>query len=228
MKLTYFGHSCFAIETAGKHLLFDPFIRPNPLAASIDAGAVRADYILISHGHEDHLADAVEIAKRTGALVVANWEIASWLGKQGVTNVHPMNHGGCKILPFGEVKMVSAIHSSSFPDGSYAGNPAGFVVECPDGHFYYTGDTALTSDMKLIGEQHRIDFAVMCIGDNFTMGREDAMRAAGYVGTKVVVGVHYDTFPYIVIDRELAQESFRKAELTLQLPAIGETIPVGR
>jgi L-ascorbate metabolism protein UlaG (beta-lactamase superfamily) len=228
MKLTYFGHSCFQIESGGKHLLFDPFVSPNPLASGVDVGKIAADFIFLSHGHEDHLADAVSIARRTGALVVSNWEICQWLGRQGITQTHPMNHGGSKILPCGEVKMVQAVHSSSFPDGSYAGNPAGFVVECADGHFYYTGDTALTLDMKLIGEQYRIDFAVMCIGDNFTMGPEDALRAAEFVGTKKVVGVHYDTFPYIQIDKSAATDIFQKADLKLLLPAIGETISVGR
>ncbi|MDX6765445.1 MAG: metal-dependent hydrolase [Candidatus Methylacidiphilales bacterium] len=226
MKLTSFGHSCFSVETAGKHLLFDPFIRPNPLAAGVKVEDIRADFLFISHGHADHIADAVEIARRTGALVVANWEVCAWLNAQGVANTHPMNHGGTKTLPFGRVKMVAAVHSSSFPDGTYAGNPAGFVIESEEGNFYYSGDTALTYDMKLVGETTALDFAVFCIGDNFTMGPGDAIRAAEWVGTKVVVGVHYDTFPYIVIDSSAATELFRKAGLTLHLPRIGQALSV--
>lgn len=126
MKITYYGHSCFSVEVSGKTILFDPFITPNSLAADIDINTIAADYILISHGHEDHIADAVSIAKRTGAVVVSNWEIVQWLGKQGVTNTHPMNIGGHWFFDFGKVKCVNAVHSSSLPDGSYGGNPMDF------------------------------------------------------------------------------------------------------
>src|SRR4030095_6395474 len=146
MKVTYYGHASFAVETHGKTLLFDPFISPNELARHIDVDAVRADYILISHGHMDHMADAERIAKRTGATIISNFELTVWFERQGVHKTHPLNHGGGCQFDFGRVKFVNAIHSSSLPDGSYGGNPGGFVVESQAGNFYYSGDTALTMD----------------------------------------------------------------------------------
>ncbi|MBA2432311.1 MAG: metal-dependent hydrolase [Chthoniobacterales bacterium] len=224
MKLTPYGHSCFAVLVSGKTLLFDPFITPNPLAENIDISRVAADFILVSHGHEDHVADVVAIAKRTGAAVIAPYEVSQWLEKKGVENVQGMNHGGAAKMPFGRVKLTAAVHSSSMPDGSYGGNPCGFVVESSDGNFYYSGDTALTMDMKLIGEQTQLRFAALPVGDFFTMGIEDAIRAAGFVAVKKVVGVHYDTFPPIKLDREAATRAFEAAGMELLLPAIGETI----
>lgn len=224
MKLTYFGHSCFLVESAAGRLLFDPFIRPNPLAASIDVSAIRADAILVSHGHEDHVADVVELARQTGATVVSNWEIVQWLAGHGLEKLHPMNHGGSKVFPFGRVKMTTANHSSTLPGGVPAGNPAGFVVETNEGSFYYAGDTALTMDMKLIAEEFSLKFGVFPIGDNFTMGAADAVRAAKFSGAPTVVGVHYNTFPPIEISRDVARGTFEAAGIPLLLPAIGETI----
>ena len=224
MKLTYYGHSCFSIVASGKTLLFDPFITPNPLAANIDSAQIPADFILLSHGHGDHVADVVAIAARTGATVIAPFEVGSWFESKGVKNVQGMNHGGAAQMPFGRVKLTTAIHSSSMPDGSYGGNPCGFVIESTDGNFYYSGDTALTLDMKLIAEQTHLRFAILPIGDFFTMGIDDALRAAKFVGATRIVGVHYDTFPPIKLDRDAAFAAAKSAGKELLLPAIGETI----
>lgn len=225
MKLTFYGHACFAVEIKGKKILFDPFISPNELAKDIDIDKIEADYIFISHGHEDHVADAEKIAKRTGAKVVSNFEIVSWYENKGIENTHPMNHGGKWDFDFGTVKYVNAIHSSVLPDGSYGGNPGGWVFLTEEGNFYFAGDTALTYDMKLIPLIcGKIDFCVLPIGDNFTMGIEEAIIAADYVTCDRVVGVHYDTFGFIKIDHEKAKEQFSKNGKDLLLPKIGETI----
>jgi L-ascorbate metabolism protein UlaG (beta-lactamase superfamily) len=223
MKVSYYGHSCFSVTAGGKTLLFDPFITPNPLAKAVDAKKIAADYILVSHGHEDHLADAVEIAKRTGATVIANFEVAVWLNQKGAPKIHPMNHGGGFNFDFGRVKFVSAIHSSTMPDGSPGGNPGGFVVESADGNFYYSGDTALTMDMKLTGESTKLKFAALCVGDNFTMGPDDAVKAAEFIRCNEILGVHFDTFPPIKIDHAAAQEKFKAAGKSLHLLRPGET-----
>ena len=223
MKVTYYGHSCFAAQVANKTLLFDPFITGNELAKAIDVKTVHADYILISHGHADHLADAADIAKRTGATIVSNYEITEWFGKQGLQKTHPLNHGGGWRFDFGHVKFVNAIHSSSLPDGTYGGNPGGFVVESADGNFYYSGDTALTMDMKLIGESTRLTFAALCIGDNFTMGIDDAIKAAEFVRCREVLGLHYNTFPPIKIDAPAVIEKFKAAQQHLHLLLPGES-----
>jgi len=225
MKLTYYGHSCFSVEIKGKHLLFDPFITYNELAKGVDSTTVPADYIFVSHGHQDHVADLVPIAKRTGALVICAWEIYEWLQKQGVENVHPMNIGGKKQFDFGTVKCMVAQHSSVLPDGTYGGNPMGFVIRA-DKNFYYSGDTGLTMEMQLVPQGGPIDFAVLPIGDNFTMGYDDAARASHMINCHTVVGVHYNTFPYIVVDTVHAKDHFSKNGLNLLLPAIGETISI--
>ncbi|MGA3180804.1 MAG: metal-dependent hydrolase [Verrucomicrobiota bacterium] len=223
MNVTFYGHACFAVELGVDTLLFDPFITPNSQASGVDLKSVRADYILVSHGHQDHLADAVEVAKRTGATVIANFEVATWLEKNGVARLHAMNHGGPVGFEFGRVRMVNAIHSSSLPDGSYGGNPGGFVVESAHGNFYYSGDTALTMDMKLIGESTRLTFAALCVGGNFTMDAEDAAKAAGFVQCDEVLGVHYDTYPPIKINHEEAIRRFEAVGKKLHLLKIGES-----
>ena len=222
MKVTYYGHSCFAVETAGRTLLFDPFITPNEQARSIDLNKVRPDFILISHGHFDHLADAVTLAKHTGATVISNYEITVWLGQQGVTRTHPLNHGGGARFDFGRAKFTPAIHSSGLPDGTYGGNPGGFLVETTDGAFYYSGDTALTYDMKLIGESAKLRFAALPIGDNFTMGVDDAIKAAAFVNCDEILGLHYNTLPPIRIDTSEAVRKFTAARKKLYLLQPGE------
>jgi L-ascorbate metabolism protein UlaG (beta-lactamase superfamily) len=224
MKVTYYGHSCFSVEVSGKHLLFDPFITPNKLAAAIDVDKVAADYILISHGHDDHVADAVRIAKRTGATVISNWEIICWLNGQGVKNTHPMNIGGHWIFDFGNVKCVNAVHSSSLPDGTYGGNPMGFLVEAAAGNFYYSGDTALTYDMKLIGEFKQMDFALLPIGNNYTMGIDNAIIASDFINCQTIIGLHYDTTEHIRIDKQEAFHKFAVAGKQLLLPEIGAAV----
>ncbi len=224
MKVTYLGHSSLLVEAGAMRLLFDPFITPNPRAEAIDVNAIEADYVLLTHGHEDHLADAEDILKRTGATLISNFEIVSWYGEKGVGNAHPLNHGGGADFDFGRVTFVAAVHSSGLPDGSYGGNPGGFVVETGEGNFYVSGDTALTCDMKLIGESVDLRWAALCVGDNFTMGYRDAARAAGFVGVDRVLGVHYDTFPPIEIDHAAARAAFTEAGVELVLAGVGETV----
>jgi L-ascorbate metabolism protein UlaG (beta-lactamase superfamily) len=223
MKITYYGHSCFGALVSNKNLLFDPFITGNELARDIDINAVPADYILISHGHSDHMGDVVAIARRTGATVVSNFEIIEWLGKKGLQKTHPLNHGGGYSFDFGRAKFVNAIHSSSLPDGAYGGNPGGFVIESKEGIFYYSGDTALTFDMKLIGEGPKLLFAALCIGDNFTMDFGDAIKAADYVRCAEILGLHFDTFPPIKIDHQAAVKAFKSAGKNLHLLKPGQS-----
>jgi len=222
MKTTYYGHACFAVQIKNRTLLFDPFITPNELAKNIDVNKVAADYILITHAHDDHMADALTIAKRTGALIITNFEVAEWLGKQGAPKTHAVNPGGSMKLDVCRVKFVNAIHSSSFPDGSYGGNPGGFVVESEEGNFYYSGDTALTLDMKLIGESTKLKWAALCVGDNFTMGADDAIKAADFVNCNEVLGVHFDTFPPIKIDHKAAIDKFTAKDKKLHLLKAGD------
>lgn len=223
MQVTYYGHSCFGITLQGARILFDPFISPNKLAAAVRVDDISADFILISHGHEDHMADAVSIAGRTGATIIGAFELTSWMEKQGVSSVHPMNIGGQKMFPFGKVKMVNAVHSSTLPDGTPAGPAAGFLIQTPEITFYYAGDTALHYDMKLLGKHYKVDLAFLPVGDNFTMGAEDAVIASRYIKCDRIVGMHYDTFGYITINHDEARKHFENEDKTLYLLPIGET-----
>ena len=226
MKFTYYGQSCFSVEIKEKKILFDPFITYNDLANHIDVNSIEAEYIFVSHGHSDHIADCVSIAKRTKAKVVGSWEVIDWLNKQGVENTHPMNTGGKWNFDFGTVKCVVAQHSSSMPDGSNGGHPMGFLVMSEEGNFYFAGDTALTLDMQLIPRWAKLDYAVLPIGDNFTMDVADAIIAAEFVQCNRVVGVHYNTFGFIKIDIEKAVADFKAAGKELLLPEIGSTISI--
>jgi L-ascorbate metabolism protein UlaG (beta-lactamase superfamily) len=228
MKITYYGHSCFAVVAGGKTILFDPFITGNELAKHINPDFINADYIFVSHGHFDHMLDVESIARRTGALVVGSWELYNYFGKKGLTNLHPLNPGGKVSFGFGMVKAVAAQHSSSFEDGSYAGTASGFVFKTRDGNFYYSGDTALSLDMTLIPKFAELDFAVLPVGDVLTMGVEDAIEAAGFVKAPQIMGVHYDTFGLIKIEKSYAMHEFENAGLTLHLPEIGDSFEIAK
>ena len=226
MQLTYYGHAAFSILVSGKELLFDPYISPNEATHGIvDVDKLRPDYILASHAHIDHVADVERIAKAGGAPVICNFEMGNYFeAKNGLQNVQRLNPGGAKLFDFGRVKGTSAIHTSSFADGTYGGIAGGFLVQTEEGDFYYSGDTALTMDMKLIAEEAKLSFAILPIGDLFTMGYADAARAAEFLNVDTIVGVHYDTWPPIAIDKAAAKDHFRAAGKTLLLPALGETI----
>lgn len=226
MKLTYYGHSCFLVDVNSKKILFDPFITPNELAKDIDINTIQCDYIAISHGHFDHIADAVVIAKNTNATIICAYELYEWFQKQGLTNFRPMNIGGKWNCDFGTVKAVAAVHSSCLPDGTYGANPMGFVFNTTDGDFYYSGDTALTMDMQLIPRWAKLKFAVLPIGDKFTMDMDDAIVAADFTQCNKVIGVHYDTFEPLKINHADAIEKFAQAGKELILVEIGKTINI--
>lgn len=222
MIVTYYGQAAIGVEVDGIHLLFDPFISPNTLAKHIDIDQIPADYILISHGHKDHLFDAESFAKRTDAPIISNYEIVSWYGKKELKG-HPMNHGGKWTFDFGTVKYVNAVHSSVLPDGTYGGNPGGFVISTPSGAFYFAGDTALTWDMKLIPMTcPKLDFAILPIGDNFTTGYEDASIASDFIACDEIIACHYNTFGYITIDKKAASKTFSDKGKQLHFINIGE------
>jgi len=225
IKITWYSHACFLIETDQARLLTDPFLTDNPLAAGT-ADEVQTDYILVSHGHGDHLGDTISIANRTGATVISNYEIQSWLVNQGVENTHPQHIGGGFDYPWGRVKLTIAHHGSALPDGSYGGNPCGFLFYIEGKKIYHACDTGLFYDMKLIGEEG-IDLAILPIGDNFTMGPEDALRAVKLIEPARVVPIHYDTFDVIEQDPNAWAERVKKesaAKVTVMKP--GETIEI--
>ena len=225
MKITFYGHACLGIEIDDTHILVDPFIRGNDKASNIDINTIKADYILVTHAHQDHTLDVEAIAERTGAVIVSNYEIVVHYQNLGLEG-HPMNHGGSWNFDFGKLKYVNAIHTSSFPDGSYGGQPGGFVLQAADKTIYIAGDTALTYDMKLIAKQFELDLAVLPIGDNFTMGIDDAVIASKYVDCDRILGYHYDTFGYIEIDKPKAKAKFDSQLKKLLLLDIGESIEV--
>jgi L-ascorbate metabolism protein UlaG (beta-lactamase superfamily) len=224
MKITFLGHAALRIEVSSKTLLVDPFISANPAAHAIDVNQIKTDYILLTHAHQDHVLDVEAImAHNPEAVIVANAEIASYYAAKKFPT-HLMNHGGSWTFDFGKLKMVNAIHSSSFADGTYGGNPCGFVIESEHKNIYIAGDTALTFDMKLIPMRTQLDLAILPIGDNFTMDVEDAITASDFVQCDKVLGYHYDTFGYIKINHEHAIKKFFDAGKDLMLLQIGESI----
>lgn len=226
MQITFLGHASLLIETGSEKLLIDPFISGNELAkGKIHIDDLDPDYILITHAHQDHTLDVETIAARTGAVIISNFEIATHFEQKGL-KVHPMNHGGSWTFSFGKLKYVTAIHTSSFSDGSYGGQPGGFILSAEGKHIYIAGDTALTMDMKLIPLFAKLDLAVLPVGDNFTMGAADAVIASDFIGCNTVLGYHYDTFGYIEIDHHKARQTFSDAGKELILLGIGETMEV--
>lgn len=224
MQITFLGHASLLIKLDNHTLLIDPFISGNEKASDkVDIKSLKPDYILVTHAHQDHILDVEVIAENTGAVIVSNYEIATHYENKGY-KVHPMNHGGNWNFDFGNLKYVNAIHTSSFPDGSYGGQPGGFILSAQDKHIYIAGDTALTMDMKLIPLTIKLNLAILPIGDNFTMGVDDALLAAGFVECKNILGYHYDTFGYIEINHDEAIQKFEKSGKKLHLLEIGESI----
>jgi len=225
MKITFYGHASLGIEVGGKNIIVDPYITANELASHINIDELKADYIIVTHAHGDHTLDVEAIAKRTGATIVSNAEIAGYFEKKGLKS-HPMNHGGSWKFDFGTVKYVNAIHSSSFNDGTYGGNPGGFIIEGEHKNIYIAGDTALTFDMKLIPLRTKLDLAIFPIGNNFTMDVEDAIIASDFVECDKILGCHYDTFGYIKINHEEAKKKFFDKGKDLMLLEIGDSIDI--
>jgi len=223
MKITFLGHASLQILIGETYILVDPFITGNPKAAHIEMDSLKADYILVTHAHFDHTKDVETIAKRTNAIIVSNFEIVSHYQGLGIEG-HPMNHGGNWEFDFGKVKYVNAVHTSSFQDGTYGGQPGGFVIEGEHKNIYIAGDTALTYDMKLIPMQTKLDLAILPIGDNFTMGIEDAIIASDFVECDKILGYHFDTFGYIEINHDDAKRRFFEKDKDLMLLEIGESI----
>ena len=200
VKVTFIGHSCFLLESDGYKILIDPFITGNPVAKASE-GQRKADYILISHGHGDHLGDAIEIAVKYDAMVISNFELCTYCGSQGVEKVHPLHIGGGNKFPFGSVKLTIAHHGSTLGDKlQYGGSPAGFIIRTGGKVIYHAGDTGLFLDMKLIGELDKIDLALVPIGGNFTMDIPDAAKAIEFLKPKKAIPMHYNTFDLIACD----------------------------
>lgn len=225
MKIQYLGHSTLYIEINDQFILVDPFISGNPNASAISVNSLKVDFVLLTHAHQDHTLDVEAILTRTKALLISNHEIVSRYEQMGFRG-HGMNHGGSWDFDFGRLKAVQAIHSSSFPDGSYGGNPMGFVLKTEDKTIYIAGDTALTMDMKLIPMFFTLDLAILPIGGNYTMDVEEAVVAADFVECDKTLGIHYDTFPALEINHDEAKKTFADKGKELILLSIGESVDV--
>lgn len=225
ISVRYLGHSCVEFDFDGTKVLLDPFVKYNPLAAAVGVDSLKPDYIFLSHAHQDHYADLQLVQGNSDATVACIYETAALIKKMGIPaeKVIDYNLGGTLTLPFGKVKMVYAMHSNSTPDGEYAGFPCGYVFFIGDKKIYFAGDTALTMEMKLLADLE-LDWAFLPIGGHYTMDMHDAVRAAQFVNCTKVVGIHYDSFPPIQIDKEEAIRLFAKHDLELNLPAIGTSI----
>lgn len=227
MKVTYLGHACVSIEIEGKTFLVDPFISGNPLASHIDVNSIKADYILITHAHQDHILDVETIAKNNNSVLISNPEILNYFRKLGL-NGHEMNIGGSHRFEDRKIKikMLRAEHSSSFPDGTYGGHPAGFLIDYNNLTIYISGDTALHLDMTIIPHQYKINLAILPIGNNYTMGVRDALTAAKFIDSYHTLGVHYNTFDVIKIDTDASKRKFADAHRKLHLLEIGQSLNV--
>lgn len=226
MRITYHGHSCFVIETAQARLILDPFLNDNPLA-KIKAADVKCDYVLVSHGHEDHSGDALEIAKHCGATIIANYEIAEYFAAKGA-KTHGMNPGGAHQFPFGRVKLTLAHHTSSVEAGLkpvYLGVPCGLLIQADNKVVYHAGDTALFLDMQLIGRAG-IDVAMLPIGDNFTMGPDDALVAMDFLKPKIAIPIHFNTWPIIAQDADALAAQAAQHGKTVRVMKSGETFEI--
>jgi L-ascorbate metabolism protein UlaG (beta-lactamase superfamily) len=224
IQVTWHGHATFTLNINGIKVVVDPFFAGNCPVAATTVDEAEADFILQTHGHGDHIADTVSLAKRTGALVIGNLECTNWVSSKGHDRVHAMNTGGGYSFDFGHVKMTPALHSSSLPDGSYGGDPAGYVISADGKKIYVAGDTALFSDMALIGRAQDIDLAILPIGDNFTMGPDDALLALDYVKPAVVIPCHYNTWPVVEQDPEAwANRVEEEADCDVVVLGIDET-----
>ena len=224
MEIRFLGHACFELSDGSARVLIDPFLAPNNPKATLSAEDVDPTHVLLTHGHQDHVADAVAVATRTGAPVVAIVELATWLGEQGLENVHDPNLGGTVRFEWGSVKLVQAFHTNTTPDGTVIGNPAGLIVEIGGATVYHLGDTCLFGDLRIIGERHAPDVALVPIGGHYTMDRHDAAYASELIGAPTVIPCHYDTFPPIETDPE-AFASEAAADVVILAP--GETHTVG-
>lgn len=221
-KLTYLGHSAFYVEGSQGRIVIDPFLSGNPLAKTRPE-EIKVDYVLLTHGHGDHIGDGIEIARADNATIIAPFELANYCASKGAT-VHPMHIGGAHNFPFGRVKLTIAHHGSAAPDGTYTGNPCGFLITMDGKTLYHPGDTGLFYDMKLIGEMNKIDVAVLPIGDNFTMGIEDAVKATEFLQPRLVIPMHYKTFDVIDVDPNDFVRAVKAKGFNSRVLGINETL----